>query len=206
VALRQIASQLREPSGGDSVRSLDELQTTDLDRLLWIYLRMLYTQHMLERFFESTSGEEIQGEIHRLESRIKRLEKDPDTPKRARIMQSLQGNLETCRSRLSNLEKARENYDLLQAELENLEAKIQSITELAINRSDASAITGEVEQITQGLVRTEQTINDLGFATGVEPFDLTVPSILSPEVGPAVDAQQEAPFPQERRRDEIQFQ
>ena len=41
---------------------------------------------------------------------------------------------------------------------------------------------GQVEQITQGLVRTEQTINDLGFATGGESFDLTVPNILSREV------------------------
>ena len=70
---------------------------------------------------------------------------------------------------------------LLQAEIENLETKIQSITELAINRGDAAAITGQVEQITQGLIRTEQTINDLGFATGVEAFDLTVPTILARE-------------------------
>ena len=139
---------------------------------------MLYTQHMLERFFESTSGDQIQAEIRRLEDRIRRLEKEPESANRARIGQSLQANLETCRSRLANLAKARENHELLQAEIENLETKIQSITELAINRSDAAAITGQVEQITQGLIRTEQTINDLGFATGAEPFDLTVPTIL----------------------------
>ena len=103
-----------------------------------------------------------------------------------------------------NLEKARENYELLQAEIENLETKIQSITELAINRSDAEAITGQVEQITQGLVRTEQTINDLGFATGGESFDLTVPSILSRDVAERSPRQrQEAP--PRRQQDEIQF-
>ena len=137
---------------------------------------------MLERFFQSTSVEQIQKEIRRLEDRIARLGKEPDSPNQARIRQSLQANLETGKSRLSNLEKAKENYELLQAEIENLETKIQSITELAINRSDAEAITGQVEQITQGLVRTEQTINDLGFATGGESFDLTVPSILSRDV------------------------
>ncbi len=181
--MRQIAEQLREPDGVTSLRSLDELQLSDLDRLLWIYLRTLYTQHMLERFFQNTSAQEIQAEIKRVEERIRRLDKDPDSANRTRIRQSLQGNLETGKSRLANLEKARENYDLLQAEIENLETKIQSITELAINRSDAEAITGQVEQITQGLVRTEQTINDLGFATGDESFDLTVPSILSREIG-----------------------
>jgi hypothetical protein len=205
LALRQIAVQLREAGGADSMRSLDELQLSDLDRLLWIYLRMLYTQNMLERFFEKTSSEQIQAEVRGLEDRIRRLHTNPDSPKRSRILQSLEGNLETCRSRLSNLDKAHENYDLLQAEIGNLETKIQSITELAINRSDAAAITGQVEQITQGLVRTEQTINELGFATGALPFDLAVPSILSREVAGPAEIAEEPPIPQRRRQDEIQF-
>src|SRR5262249_28281522 len=206
LSVRQIAAQLREPDGETALRSLDELQLSDLDRLLWIYLRTLYTQHMLERFFASTSVEQIQKENRRLEERIARLEKQPDSPNQARIKQSLQANLETGRSRLSNLEKAKENYELLQVEVENLETKIQSITELAINRSDAEAITGQVEQITQGLVRTEQTINDLGFATGDDSFDMTVPSILSREVAERAPSEQEAPPASRRRRDEIEFQ
>ena len=206
LAVRQIAEQLREPDGAVSMRSLEELQLSDLDRLLWIYLRTLYTQHMLERFFQNTSFEQIQTEIRRLEDRIRRLEKEPDSANRAKIRQSLQANLETGHARLSNLEKARENYELLQAEIENLETKIQSITELAINRSDADAITGQVEQITKGLVRTEQTINDLGFATGVEQFDLTVPRILPREPALQTEVEQEAPPPSRRREDEIRFQ
>ena len=143
---------------------------------------MLYTQHMLETILQkrpARPGSQINAEVRRLEDRIRKLEKEPDSANRSRIRQSLEANLETCRSRLSNLDKARENHELLQAEIENLETKIQSITELAINRSDSEAITGQVEQITEGLIRTEQTINDLGFATGVEKFDLTVPRILA---------------------------
>ncbi len=159
---------------------------------------------MLERFFQSTSMQEIETEIKRLEERIRRLDKEPESANRTRIRQSLQGSLETGKSRLANLVKARENYELLQAEIENLETKIQSITELAINRSDAEAITGQVEQITQGLVRTEQTINDLGFATGGESFDIAVPNILSREVAGAAPIEQEPSRPR-RRQDEIQF-
>ena len=66
---------------GGPIRSLlHELQLSDLDRLLWIYLRMLYTQHMLERFFENTSEEQIESEIERLEDRMARSpETEPPT-------------------------------------------------------------------------------------------------------------------------------
>jgi hypothetical protein len=205
LSVREIAEQLREPDGAPAMRSLDELQLSDLDRLLWIYLRTLYTQHMLERFFQSTSAQEIQSEITRLEDRLRRLDKEPESPNRTRIRQSLAANLETAKSRLANLKKARENYELLQAEIENLESKIQSITELAINRSDAEAITGQVQEITEGLVRTEQTINDLGFSTGVESFDLTVPKILPREVSGEAELEPDAAPPPQRRQDEIQF-
>jgi len=206
LALRQIAEQMREPVGAEAIGPLEELQLSDLDRLLWMYLRMLYTQHMLERFFENTSADEIQAEVRRLEGRIKRLEKEPDSANRSRLRQSLEGNLETCRSRLANLDKARENRDLLEAEIENLETKIQSVTELAINRSDSAAVTGQVEQITQGLIRTEQTINDLGFATGAETFDRTVPNILSRDVAPPAEVEQEQQQPRRQRENEIRFQ
>jgi hypothetical protein len=205
LALRQIAEQIREPGGGDSLGALDEIQLSDLDRLLWIYLRSLYTQHMLEKFFANTSAEQIQSEINRLEDRIRRRAKGSEPDKPSRILQSLQGNLDTCRARLSNLDKARENYDLLQAEIGNLETKIQSITEMAVNRSDAESITGGVEQITQGLVRTEQTINDLGFVTGATAFDVTAPNILAREIERAGQAGAEPPPRRRRTTDEIQF-
>ena len=206
LSVRQIAEQLREPDGAAAMRSLDELQLSDLDRLLWIYLRTLYTQHMLERFFQSTSvaADPVRDQAPR----------GTDSPpgQGARIAPIARGSGSLCKatwkpaSRGSPISKRpSENYDLLQAEIENLETKIQSITELAINRSDAEAITGQVEQITQGLVRTEQTINDLGFATGGESFDLTVPSILSREVARRSSDGARGFATAARRQDEIQF-
>ena len=188
------------------LRSLDELQLSDLDRLLWIYLRMLYTQHMLERFFENTSARPDPGRDPSPRG------PDPTPGKGARFGQPIPDPpvaagqpRDRAMSRLSNLDKARENHELLQAEIENLETKIQSITELAINRSDADAITGQVEQITQGLIRTEQTINDLGFATGVETFDLTVPKILSRQVAPPADVEPEPPPRRRQHENEIRY-
>lgn len=202
--LRQIAARLQDPSAPASVNALDEIQLGDLDRLLWIYLRMLYTQYTLEQFFERTSADQLQSEIVRLEEGLKRAEaaSGSDSDLRARIRQSLQANLETARLRLANYQKARDNQDLLQVEISNLETKIQSITEMSINRGDTASITGQVEQIAEGLVRTEQSIGELGFDTGVGSFGATVPPILMRDDPPPADG---PPRQRQRREDEIRF-
>jgi hypothetical protein len=200
--LRQIAARLQDPAALASVSALDEIQLGDLDRLLWIYLRMHFTQYTLEQFFERTSADQLQAEIRRVEDRLRRLEHEPKSDARPRIRQSLQANLETARSRLDNFEKARDNHAMLQAEIENLETKIQSFTEMAINRGEIGSIAGQVEQIAQGLVRTERSISELGFDTGIEAFGAAVPDILSR--APTSEVRDEVPPPR-KREDEIRF-
>jgi chemotaxis protein histidine kinase CheA len=206
-SLRQIAQQMRaseELSGGSSPQPLDDLQLSGLDRLLWIYLRLLYTQTMLERFFERTSEEQIQGEIQRLEGRIARMpaEATPASASKQSILKALQDNLETCRARLANLQKAKENFELVEAEIERLENKINSITEMAINRQDPQFVSGQVDQVAASLVQTEQTMNELQFATGLDPIDDAAPSIIprgAAIVEPTPAAQDIAP-PRPRNR------
>src|SRR5262249_6885367 len=174
----------------------------DLDRLLWIYLRMHFMKYTLEQFFERTSADQLQAEIRRVEDRLRRLEQEPKSDARTRIRQSLQANLETAHSRLDNFEKARDNHEMLQAEIENLETKIQSITEMAINRGETTSITGQVEQIAQGLARRERSISELGFDTGIDMFGADVPDILSR--ASTAEVRDDGPRPRQRE-DEIRF-
>ena len=202
--LRQIADQMRDTQGIDPVHALDEMQLTDLDRLLWTDLRMLYTQQMLDRFLATTTEEQLQGEITRLERRIASAEKEPDSPATQRILSTLQEGLETARARLANREKARENRELLQLEIESLEAKIQSINEMAINRHDPEFIRGQVDQIVRGLVRTEQTMNDLESMTGGQSYDTVVPKILLHESAVETETEEE-PIRKRQTEDGIRF-
>lgn len=183
-SLRQIAQQMRASealAGGAGTQPLDDLQLSGLDRLLWIYLRLLFTQTMLDRFFERTSAEEIEGEIRRIEKRIAGLppdDHDPASPRQS-IRKALEDNLETSRARLANLSKARENYDLVEAEIHRLESKISSITEMAVNRQDPQFVSSQVDLVADSLVSTEQAMNDLRFATGFDAINETAPSIIS---------------------------
>ena len=97
-------------------------------------------------FSRARACEQIQSEIKRLEERIRRLDKEPDSrqPDADQAISAGQPGDRQVAALQSRKGHARIT-SLLQAEIENLETKIQSITELAINRSDAEAITGQVE-------------------------------------------------------------
>ncbi|HUG89775.1 MAG TPA: hypothetical protein VML55_03015 [Planctomycetaceae bacterium] len=162
--LRQIALDLQHPGGG--AQRLDELQLAGLDRLLWIFLKLLFTEFSLRRFFEKTRGERIDEEIDRIERRLR--EEESRTPLRERVIDTLRDNLETSRQRLANLQKARENHELVQLEIGRLEAKIRSLSELAVNRHEPEFISGQVGQVAESMVETERTINELQFVTGLD--------------------------------------
>lgn len=174
--LRQIAEELRHPGAGEPM-PLEKFQVAGLDRLLWIYLRLLYTQFALSRFLQRTREDQIQKDIDQLEDRIQRLPA-AGTPQNERIRRTLEDNLETSRSRLANVKKARENHQLIQLEVERLENKIRSLSELAVNRQEPEFITSEVDHVAASMLETEQTMNELRFATGMQSIGEDTPPLL----------------------------
>jgi hypothetical protein len=176
--LHRIALELKRPGMGTIDRPLDDLQLAGLDRLLWIHLRLLYTQYALSQFLQKTSGDEIQQAIQKLEQQIGHLPADEKDSSQQRIRAALQDNLETSRNRLINLNKAQENYRFIQLERDRLENKIRSLGEMAINRQEPEFITSEVDHVASSLLDTEKTMNELQFATGLNSLDIEPPELI----------------------------
>ena len=166
--LQQIATALKHPGKQPTELLFEDFQNEGLDRLLWIHLRLLYTEYALERFLRKTSEKEILEEIAGVEERLGRVSTDSATPQQTRIRKALEDNLQTLRDRLANLQKARDNCELVQLELERLENKIRSLSELAVNRQEPDYISGQVDQVASSMLDTEKTMNELQFATGLE--------------------------------------
>jgi hypothetical protein len=176
--LRQIARDLKTTGNAETGLPLDDFQMAGLDKLLWIYLRLLYTQYALGRFIKRTKEESIRDDIADLQERLKHVDAEPDAIQREKVKKTLDDNLETCNNRLMNFQKARGNFELLELEIDRLENKIQSLSELAVNRQEPDFISGQVDQVASSMVDTERTMNDLQFATGLQPLDEAVPSLL----------------------------
>ncbi|TWT44721.1 hypothetical protein RAS1_11370 [Phycisphaerae bacterium RAS1] len=180
--LRQIAAAIKEPEAAPPPVALEAVQLAGLDRLLWIFLRLLFTEHSLARFLERLNEGQIEGTISEIEHQLKNSTSISDEIQRQRVQKTLQDNLETCRDRLANYRKARDNYEFVKLELNRLENKIATLAELAVSRQEPDYITTQVDQVAQSMLQTERTMNDLQFATGLAVSEEAAPELMQREV------------------------
>ena len=113
--MRSIASGVRGRTG-DQGEPGQDLSTPALDRLLWVFLRLLVSQEALQRFLQRTNGEEIKS---RLAEAQKRLEKQKDGEER--IIRTLQDSIAAQQLRLDNWERASNNAEFVRLELDRIE-------------------------------------------------------------------------------------
>ncbi len=176
--LRGIAADLKHPGNGLQSTPLESLQLAGLDRLLWVFLRLLFTQHTLEMFFQGTQDGPIRQDIQRLEKQLASLDENDNSSHMQKIRHTIEDNLETCRHRLANYKKAKANHQFVELEIDRLENKIKSLAEVAINRQEPDYISSQVDQVASSMLETEQTMNELDFVTGLGQFDDEVPEVL----------------------------
>ncbi len=179
--LQHIAMEIKRPGTASEELPLEQFQVAGLDRLLWIYLRLLYTQFALSRFLKKTPEEDIQDDVKRLEQRLGKLAGGTD-PQSQRIRKAVEDNLQTSRARLENLAKARDNFQLVQLEIDRLENKIRGLSEMAVNRQEPEFISSQVDRVASSMIETERTMNELKFATGLDPAGEETPALLETRV------------------------
>jgi hypothetical protein len=174
--LRQIAIDLKQPGVGGS---LDSLQNEGLDRLLWIFLRLLFTEYSLARFLQQTSREQIEREANRVEARISQLDPNDKSIHTEKIRRTLEDSLGTAKARLENYDRALSNHEFVQLEIARLENKIKSLAELAVNRQEPDYISSQIDQVAHSMLDTEKAMNELQYMTGFEPAHEEAPTIMA---------------------------
>jgi hypothetical protein len=187
--LQQIAAELKHTGHSGADMPLESFQIAGLDRLLWIHLRLLFTQYGLFRFLKQTSEEQIQADIKRLEQNLAQLPTETATDQQQRSRKELEDTLQTILDRLANLQRARGNFDLVKLEIDRLENKIRSLTEMAVNRQEPDYISGQVDQVAASMMETEKTMNELQFVTGLDAVD-EAPSLMQNDVVPRAKTKQ----------------
>jgi hypothetical protein len=158
--------------GGEQSSSTEDLSTPALDKLLWIFLRLLVSQQGLERFLGSTSVDQINARIEDAKAKLAASSQDE------RFKRSLQDSIAAQELRLTNYKKACENAEFVHVELDRIEAKIQALAESSVNRQDPDALTSQIEGVAESVQSTESAIKELQQITGLVDQMQEPPAIL----------------------------
>ncbi len=180
--LQALASGLRQGNVGVG-EGVESLHLEGINKLLWVFLKLLFTKHSLEQFLSRTDEKKITASVKDLEAKIAELGPEPeDTPVEQKKRKTLQDTLQSAQLRLENLAKAKENHEFVLLELDRIDSKITSIAELAVNRQDPTFITSEVDGVTSSMEQTERAMADLQFLAGLGEAEVAPPPFLDDKV------------------------
>lgn len=175
-----VRGETRDASGASS-----ELRQPALDRLLWVFLRLLLSDQAIARFLQAADEAGIDKTLGELKVRRK---KRADSVGEAnqdgdRIIRSIDDSISTTELRKENIDKAKHNAEFVAAELDRLENKIHAVTEMAVGHTDPDEMSSRIDAISEGISQTEETIRELQSITGVADAEAT-PSILDTDLSP----------------------
>lgn len=179
--LRARCRQLRELAGGlkDDRVGLDRLQVEGINKLLWVFLKLLYSRQVLRRFLDSTQAHEIRDRLAELRRNLDALgPAEGDTPESARRRRTLEDTIASTQLRLDNYDRAVQNFEYIELELDRIQSKITSIAELAVNRQDPDFVTHEVDGVAATMAQTEAAMSELNLLSELDSSTATPPDFL----------------------------
>ena len=165
VEMRAIAVGVRGAAG--EVGGAEEIRTPGLDRLLWLFLRLLLSKTALDRFLSTMNTNEITARLEQLRKDLARAQEAGAQAKDDRIARSLQDSVAMAELRLDNAERARKNAEFVSIELDRIEGKIQALAEMAVNRQDPDFLSTQVDSAAESMRQTEKAVSELQHLTGL---------------------------------------
>ena len=177
--MRSIAAQVRgrAVAGGETG---DELRGPSLDRLLWVFLRLLVSQDALRRFLRSATETDLTERTTDLQAELAKAKAGAGGD--ARLIASLTDSVAVAQLRLDNYKKADKNAEFIRVELDRIESKIQALTEMAVNRQDPDVLSSQVDAAADSMQQTESAINELQQITGLADHLTDPPPIMESDL------------------------
>jgi hypothetical protein len=175
--MRGIAAGVRGATGNQA-GAAEEIRTPGLDRLLWLFLRLLMSKTALDRFLKTMDGQEISGRLEELRKSLATAQAAGDE----RVVRSLQDSIAMGELRLDNFGKAKKNAEFVAVELDRIEGKIQALAEMAVNRQDPDFLSSQVDSAAESMRQTEKAVSELQHLTGLGEQLEEPPAILETDL------------------------
>ncbi len=175
--MRGIAAGVRG-TAGEQPGSAEEIRTPGLDRLLWLFLRLLLSKTALDRFLQTMNEQEITRRLEELRKNLAAAQTSGDE----RVVRSLQDSVAMGELRLDNYGRARKNAEFVSIELDRIEGKIQALAEMAVNRQDPDFLSSQVDSAAESMRQTEKAVSELQHLTGLADQLEEPPAIMDSDL------------------------
>ena len=175
--MRTIAAGVRG-AAGDQAGGAEDIRTPGLDRLLWLFLRLLLSRTALDRFLQTMDGQEIATRLEEVRKNLAAAQAGGDE----RIVRSLQDSIAMGELRLDNYGRAKKNAEFVTIELDRIEGKIQALAEMAVNRQDPDFLSSQVDSAAESMRQTEKAVSELQHLTGLGDQLQEPPPILESDL------------------------
>ena len=177
VEMRAIAAGVRG-AARDATGAAEEIRTPGLDRLLWLFLRLLMSKTALDQFLTTMNDAEIAARLEQLRKDFQKAQSGSDE----RIGRSLQDSIAMAELRLDNYGRAKKNAEFVSIELDRIEGKIQALAEMAVNRQDPDSLSSQVDSAAESMRQTEKAVSELQHLTGLADELQEPPPLLAADL------------------------
>jgi hypothetical protein len=175
--MRKIAAGVRGATG-ENAGSAEDIRTPGLDRLLWLFLRLLVSRTALDRFLAAMDEPELTARVADLRTKLAAAQTAGDE----RVIRSLQDSVASGELRLDNYGRAKKNAEFVRIELDRIEGKIQALAEMTVNRQDPDFLSSQVDSAAESMRQTEKTVSELQHLTGLGDQLQEPPAILESDL------------------------
>ncbi len=177
--MRDIASGVQGKTTAQArSENADSIRTPALDKLLFLFLKLLMSQAGLDRFLGSTSEPELTARLQDVQKKLTAAQAAKDD----RVVRSLQDSLADAQLRLDNYQKSRKDADFVAVELDRIETKIKALIELAVSRQDPDLFSTQVTAAAESMQQTEDAVKNLQSLSGLADQLAEPPAILEADL------------------------
>ena len=162
---------------GMSNKTAQSFHTESLDKLLWLFLKLLHHKTGIDRFLHYTDRDKL--ELDYAEAN-QQLEKAKAEKRIERLIESYAEKSTTISERIRNYDEAVENSDLIRAELDKTEQKITHICEVGMTSTDSTDLSARIDGLTDSIATSERAIEGLDLAD-ILGDDLSPPPLIDSE-------------------------
>jgi hypothetical protein len=176
--MRTIAAGVRGSTASEQLSAPETIRSPGLDRLLWLFLRLLLSKAALDQFLLTIDDRDISASLEQLRSSLAGAQQANDE----RVIRSLQDSIAMAELRLDNHARAQKNQQFVVIELDRIEQKIHALAEMAVNSQDPDFLSSQVDSAAESMRQTEKAVSELQHLTGLADQLEEPPPILESDL------------------------